>query len=130
MKLTNKWTFVIGGATIGSLLLLAFVGLSFSRLWSVLYPIRAGHGMMRDGFSHYSSVSGSPLGWLALAAVILLLIVAGIWMASQNAPKSEGVPTGRNPDEPLVCPGCGQDVQSNWNLCPYCGYELPLSAQG
>lgn len=31
---------------------------------------------------------------------------------------------------PVVCPGCGSEVEAEALLCPYCGTSLPLEPQG
>jgi hypothetical protein len=125
MKTTYKWI-LAGGITISGLLLLLFANLYYGRFWIGRYPIIEGHGIMRNGFSHASSASGSLFGWLALALVVFLLIMGGIWLSGRNSKSPEITPSERNPDEPLICPSCGLDVQANWNLCPYCGNELPV----
>ena len=124
MKTTYKWI-LLGGITISGLLLLLFAGLFFSRIGMGYSPIVEGHGALRNGFLHLPSASVPVSGWLALAGGGFLLMVGGIWLGSRQTPSRGGASPERKPDEPLVCPGCGKDAQANWNLCPYCGYELP-----
>jgi hypothetical protein len=124
MKTTQKWLRTSASFVVG-LLILLLAWLFVSRFWISGTSYYYGHGMMRNGFTHYLSVPGTLYVWLALVGVVLLLVIGGIWLVRHNAPKSGEAVTMRNTDEPLMCPGCNQEVQANWNYCPYCGDDLP-----
>ncbi len=49
-------------------------------------------------------------------SLVVILIVGTVWLA-QGGWEPE-------PDPRLTCPECGEPVQPNWEVCPYCGKRL------
>ena len=75
------------------------------------------------------------LGWLAVLiglllplGVLILLVAAAIWLFRQASVASQGArsgePEGTAGEAGQTCPSCGQPVQSDWRVCPYCGQDL------
>ncbi|MFQ6013998.1 MAG: zinc ribbon domain-containing protein [Anaerolineae bacterium] len=88
-----------------------------------------GPGMMGYGYG------GGALGWLfSLLGLIFplgflaLLVLGGIWLFRQvNQP--QGLSVGWPQAQPSqTCPNCDQAVQTDWQLCPYCGNQLAQQA--
>ena len=96
------------------------------------YPMR-GHGMMGFGMFPFAGIFGGLvcLGFLALVILGIVWLVRGrnksalvaapvAAVAPANPVASEVAPTA-----PMVsthaCKKCGEPVQDNWKVCPYCG---------
>ena len=81
---------------------------------------------------------GPMMGGGALVMLFVLLLIVGVpllivalmaggRLASQSRPPAEGNrPTALPATAPSArrCPTCERGVQSDWNVCPYCGAEL------
>lgn len=131
------WWWVIGIAVfllIGTLVLGGFGILRFahSPMFAVGDRIRTfdrfdGYWSPRGG-THMGVTWGLPfmgiLGSLLMFALpvgIIALIVAGVVLLVKSSTKPK---TSVNPPEPLVCPQCGEEVLSDWKVCPHCGQPL------
>jgi len=92
-------------------------------------------GMMGPGMmgSWGGSLGGGwgALGWLfSLIGLVIpvgflaLLVLGGVWLFRQ-AGGSQGLSSGPGQAAPgETCPSCSRAVQSDWQLCPYCGQGL------
>ena len=84
-----------------------------------LYPMMSRHS------PHFVGPTGTLFFWGILGGILVLLLMVSLLQSKQ--PRADrGVTDSESPhlmDD--VCPGCGADVISNWNVCPYCGYDLP-----
>jgi len=118
MKTTLKWMLPIGAA----FLIIALFGLAFfSRFWMGQPYLPMGYNMMRGEPHHAFIMSGASYKGLIFGAVLLLVVLGIIFVASRSKsqPGTEAQP------EPLDnCPACDADLVSDWKHCPYCGYEL------
>jgi len=74
---------------------------------------------------------GGALGWFfALIGLLIplgllaLLILGGVWLFRQVG-GTQG-PAGQllRPTSDKTCPSCGRTVQTDWQVCPYCGQGL------
>jgi len=82
-------------------------------------------GVSRHGVYPHSTINAGTLLFVGIiGAGLLLLLVVGL-LQSKQLRTDLGVSDSVKPQMDDVCPGCGSDVKSNWNLCPYCGYEFP-----
>jgi hypothetical protein len=52
---------------------------------------------------------------LVLSHLVLLIVAANLL----NKPRMPAVP-----HRPAACPQCERDIQSDWRVCPYCGFTL------
>lgn len=118
MKTTLKWILPIGAAvSIFVLFGLAF----FNRLWMGQRYFPAGYNMMRGGSHHSFIMPGASYGGLIVGAVLLLVVLGIIFVASRSKTQSGN----ESQPEPLDnCPACDADLMPDWKHCPYCGYEL------
>jgi hypothetical protein len=67
---------------------------------------------------------GGILGGLLMFALpvgVIALIVVGVILLVRSSKKTK---VSVNTSEPLVCPECGAEVLSDWNVCPHCGQSL------
>jgi len=118
MKNTLKWVLPIGAAlTIFVLLGLAF----FNRLWVGQRFSPMGYDMMREGSRHSFAMSGASYGGLILGAVLLMVVLGIIYVASRSQTQS-GAEAQREPLD--NCPVCDANLDHDWKHCPYCGYDL------
>ena len=118
MKTTLKWILPIGAA----FSIIALFGLAFfNRLWMGQRFFPVGYNMIRGGSHHAFVRSGASYGGLIVGAVLLMVVLGIIFVASRSKTQSgnEAQP------EPLDnCPSCNADLVPDWNHCPYCGYDL------
>jgi hypothetical protein len=118
MKATMKWVLPIGAA----LSLFALLGVAFFyRLWMGQRFFPAGYDMMRGGSHHLFAMPEASNGWLIFGAVLLIVVLGIIFVAS----RSQAQPGAEVQREPLdKCPACDADLVPAWKHCPYCGYDL------
>ena len=91
---------------------------------------RGSGGMM--GYSYGSGTLGwlfSLLGLIFPLGFLALLVLGGVWLFRQVS-----LPQGPSVDRPetrpgQICPGCARVVQTDWQVCPYCGHSLAASGQ-
>jgi len=119
MNTLTKRILTIGSAAAIILLLVWFVinRIMISR-FALVYPMMSRH-------SPYSVNPSSTLMFFGILGVALvLLLVVSLLQPTQTKTDREAsaAETPCLTDDP--CPGCGADVMSNWNICPYCGYDL------
>ena len=74
-----------------------------------------------EGRTVWGSVAAVAMVLLVIVlpvALIALMIVGGVWLVrSAQSPPSPG-------EGALVCPSCGEKVQTGWKACPNCGEKL------
>jgi hypothetical protein len=112
------------GAVLAIILLLGWFvydRLVTNRFTTLLYSNVISHGR----YPYTSGAAGTLLFWGMLGAGLLLLLVVGLLQSRQPQTEHLATDSATSSTTVEICPGCGMDVQSNWNLCPYCGYELP-----
>jgi len=55
-----------------------------------------------------------PLGFLTLLALGIAWLVKALTASGGQTPAAPG----------KTCPNCGRPVQTDWQVCPYCGQKL------
>ena len=119
MEKTWKWILGIG-AVLSAVTLVGL--LIYSRFGMVQAFATFGHGT-RGGDPHATYVMWSPFGGIIFGAFLLLVIFGILFWAVQAKAKSTSAI--EIPAKPLeVCPGCGTDLEPNWQYCPLCAYDL------
>lgn len=120
MTKTWKWVLGIGTAvTAGILISLIF----FSRFWLAATSFMPFNRGMRGGFHYAPYITWSPIGVLIFGVFVLLLIFFIVFQIIRSKPNVTSVTV--DAKEPLeICPGCGADLEPNWNYCPFCDYDL------
>ncbi|GFP31105.1 zinc ribbon domain-containing protein [Candidatus Hakubella thermalkaliphila] len=88
-------------------------------------------GMMGPGMmGGWGGWGFSPFGWIGMIFMwlfplgfLVLLIPGGVWLFRQVT--QQGPAAGPPPAiSGKACPSCSKPVQTDWQLCPYCGQEL------
>jgi hypothetical protein len=93
----------------------------FNRLWMGQRLFTVGYDMMREGSRHSFVIPGASYGGLIVGAVLLIVVLGIIFVASR--PKTQSGAEAQ--PEPLDnCPVCDADLVQDWKHCPYCGYDL------
>lgn len=119
MKLTNREILVFGLVVLvvlfGGLILFAWFGSLQGIGYGGLGPGMMGPRMM-GGFNTFGWLLPCliPLGLLALLLGGLVWLVATVRGSAQSS----------GPVAEANCPNCHRPVQTDWQVCPYCGTSL------
>ena len=128
-----SWTQVAVFAVVALLVFAMGMGL-LGMFWGGGY----GSGrMMRGWFPWWCGTGryvGSPFGWFLRALMWLfplgflaLLVLGIVWLVQAL----RGPGTGKASVQALLtCPECHRPVQTDWQVCPYCGKGLGQDSEG
>jgi len=112
--------------TLGLVVLIVLIGLSF-------LPFLFGRGTWGPGMMWGPWMWGMgffwvfPLfGFLVMLGFVFFFLRGMFGSGSPMGPMMGGPRSReyRHPTERATCPECGEPVQSDWLLCPYCGTDL------
>jgi hypothetical protein len=111
--------------TAAVLAIVLFIGwVIYDRLLTSRFVLLYNYVSRHGGYLHSTGMTGTLWFWGILVGCLLLLLMVGL-LQSKLPQTDTGAYDSETPKTVDVCPGCGMEVKSNWNLCPYCGYELP-----
>ncbi len=121
-----NWTQVVVFAAV--VLVVFVLGIAF------LPFLFGGWGMMGPGMMGGWALRYGVLSWLLMLTamalplgLLILLILGTVWLArGVSGPGAVPPPA---PPSVQTCPNCGQAVQLDWRLCPYCGESLQPAAE-
>ena len=93
-------------------------------VFSMLRPWGMGYGMMGRGVYGFNLFGGLAMGVMMLFPVLLVvgLVAGGIWLAGSLTRAVTDEHT--SPAGGAACSNCSRSVQSDWQICPYCGQPL------
>jgi hypothetical protein len=74
-------------------------------------------GTGRLGGGLLGSILGLTLSCLLPLALLVLLVVGGVWLARNVSSRTPHPSATR-------CPTCDRAVEPGWQVCPYCGEDL------
>jgi hypothetical protein len=77
--------------------------------------------IVNQGMRLAGCVAATPLGWTAVLASGLVIVVAGSMLFSAGKHSRDGQGIGTS-----ACASCGLEVLDDWRLCPYCGLDTDV----
>jgi hypothetical protein len=119
MNLTTREVLVFGLVVV----VVLFGGLLLYGLYASLQGVGLGGmgpGMMGPGMMDGFNIFGWLLPCLIPAGLLILLVAALAWLLA--AIRHSGQRSDSSTE--AHCPNCSRSVQSDWQVCPYCGTSL------